>query len=62
MGLFGFIGDVASSTVKIAATPIAAAADVVGVAIGNEATATKNLIKSAGEDMKDSFDELTGEI
>ena len=58
MGLFGFIGDIVSATVKIAATPIAVVADVVSVATGDEATATKNLIKSAGEDMEDAVDEI----
>ena len=58
MGLFGFIGEVASATIKVAATPIAAAVDVVSIATGNEPDATKNLIKSAGEDLEDAGNEI----
>lgn len=58
MGLFEFIGDVASATIKVAATPLAAASDVVSAATGGKADATKKLIKSVGEDLEDAADEL----
>jgi len=58
MGLFGFLGDIASAAVKVVVTPIAVIADVVSIATGNEAKATKNLIKSVGEDLEDAGDEI----
>lgn len=58
MGLFDFLGDVASAAVKVAVTPIAVAKDVVSVATGDEPEATKKLIKSAGEDIQDAVDEI----
>jgi hypothetical protein len=61
MSLFGFFGEVASATVKIIATPIAVASDIVNVATGNEPEQTKKLIKSAGKDIEKSIDQITGE-
>lgn len=58
MGLFDALSNLASATVKIAVTPIAVAKDVVNVAIGEEAEATKNLIKSAGNDIEKAGDEI----
>lgn len=58
MGLFDFIGSVASATIKIAATPIAAAIDVVNIATGSEADTTKKLIKSVGDDLEDAIDDF----
>jgi len=58
MSLFGFIGEVASATIKIAATPLAAASDVISIAIGGDADATKNLIKSAGDDLSNAEEEI----
>lgn len=58
MGLFDFIGDVAGATVKVALAPIAVVKDVASVAIGADADSTKNLIKSAGDDISDAIDEI----
>lgn len=62
MGLFNFIGDVAGAAVKVAITPIAVVKDVVSVATGQDSDATKNLIKSAGDDLCDAVDELIPKI
>ena len=58
MGLFGFLGDVASATVKTALTPIAGVKDAISVTMGEEATATKDLFESIGEDIQDAGDEI----
>lgn len=58
MGLFGFIGNVASSAIKVAATPVAAVVDVACVATGSKADTTKNLLKSAGDDLQEAGDEI----
>jgi hypothetical protein len=55
MGLFS---NLISATVKAAITPIAVVKDVVNVATGQEADATKNLLESAGEDLEDAFDDF----
>lgn len=60
MSLFG---NAFSSLIKVALTPIAIAKDVVNVVKGEEATATKDLIESAGDDVKEATDDLAdGEI
>ena len=61
MGLFGFVGNVVSASVKVAATPIAATVDVVKIATGNEADTTKKLLKSVGDDLEDAGDQITGD-
>ena len=59
MGLFDVFLDVISATVKVALTPVAVVKDAVNVATGQEVDATKELIKSAGEDItRDSIDKL----
>lgn len=58
MGLFSFIGDVASATVKIAVTPLAVSKDIISIATDQEADATKNLLSSAGDDLEQSLDDL----
>jgi|LakMenE18May11ns_1017448.scaffolds.fasta_scaffold9951822_5 hypothetical protein len=58
MGLFGAIANIASATVKTALSPIAVVKDAVDVATGGEATATKDLINSVGEDLSDAVDEV----
>ena len=58
MSLFGFIGDVVGASVKIALTPVAVIKDVVSIATGGDADATKELIKSAGNDLSDAVDEV----
>lgn len=51
-------GNLFGSIVKVALTPIAMVKDVVNVATGEEADATKDLIKSAGDDVKEATDDL----
>jgi len=58
MGLFDFIGDVASATVKVALTPLAVAKDAVNVVTGEEPNTTKELLESAGDDLADARDEI----
>ncbi len=47
-----------SATVKTALTPIAVVKDVVNVATGEDADATKKLLSSAAEDVSDAGDDL----
>lgn len=58
MGLFNFLGDVASATIKTALTPIAIAVDTVKVFGGEDPDTTINLLGSIVEDVEDGFDEL----
>jgi len=58
MGLFRFIGDVVGATVKVALTPVAIVKDVVNVATDNEASSTRDLLKSAGNDLSSAVDEI----
>lgn len=58
MGLFGFVSEIASATVKVALTPVAVLSDACDVVTGNDATATKKLIKSAGDDVENGIDEI----
>jgi hypothetical protein len=54
----GFFSNIISATVKTALTPVAIVKDVVNVATGEEANATKKLVKSAGNDAADAVDDL----
>jgi hypothetical protein len=56
----GFFSNIVSATIKTALTPLAVVKDVVNVATGQEADATKNLLSSAGEDLEDAVDDATG--
>lgn len=56
----GFFSNLISGTVKVALTPIAVVKDVVNIAIGEDADATKDLLASAGEDFIDAIDDATG--
>ena len=56
----GFFSDILSATVKVALTPVAIVKDVVNIATGEEPDATKELFKSAGEDLDDAINEATG--
>lgn len=47
-----------SAVVKTALTPVAVVKDVVNVATGEEADATKSLLESASDDVKDACDDL----
>lgn len=52
----GFFSSIVSATVKTVLTPVAIAKDVINVAIGEEADATKELLESAREDIEDAFE------
>ena len=54
----GFLTNIISATIKTALTPIAVVKDVVNIATGEEADATKNLLSSAAEDVSDAGDDL----
>jgi len=54
----GFLTNMISATIKTALTPVAIVKDVVSIATGEEADATKNLLSSAAEDVADAADEL----
>lgn len=54
----GFLTNLISATVKTALTPIAVVKDVVNVATGEDADATKKLLSSAAEDVSDAGDDL----
>jgi hypothetical protein len=54
----GFFSNIISATVKTALTPVAVVKDVVNVATGEEADATKNLIRSAGDDTSEALADL----
>lgn len=56
----GFFSNILSATVKTVLTPVAIVKDVVNVATGEEADATKGLLSSAGEDVEDAIDDITG--
>ena len=58
MGLFDFVGEIASATIKVAATPITGVVDIAVAATGNEPTFTKDLLKSAGKDLEKAEEEL----
>lgn len=57
----GFFSEIISATVKVALSPVAVVKDVVNISTGEEADATKNLLKSAEQDLLDAFDEMVGE-
>jgi len=54
----GFFSNMISSAVKVVLTPVAVVKDVVNVATGEDADATKEHIESAVDDAKDSLDNL----
>lgn len=58
MGLFGFLGEITEAVVKVAVTPITVVKDVVSVATGNEADATKKNIESIGDNLEKSGEKL----
>lgn len=58
-----FLGKAFSAIVKTALNPIAVVKDAYNVATGEESNATKDLLESAGDDVKDATDDLVdGEI
>ena len=54
----GFLSNIISATVKTALLPVAVVKDVVNVVAGSEPDATKEMIESAIEDVKDGMDDL----
>mgnify|MGYP000058591777 CR=1 FL=1 len=54
----GFLSSIVSATIKTALTPVAVVKDAVNVVTGQEADATKRLLESSAEDVKESFDDL----
>lgn len=56
----GFFSDILSATVKTVLTPIAIVKDAVDIVKGEEPNNTKSLLQSAGEDLSDAIDEVTG--
>jgi len=54
----GFLSSIVSATIKTALTPVAVVKDAVNVVTGQEADATKRLLESSAEDIKESFDDL----
>ena len=54
----GFLTNIISATVKTVLTPVAIVKDVVNVATGEEADATKELVKSATKDVNKGIDDL----
>ena len=56
----GFFSDIISATVKTVLTPIAIVKDAVDIVKGEEPNNTKDLLQSAGEDLSDAVDEVTG--
>ena len=58
MGLFGFLGEIASATVKTVLLPVAVVIDVKDVLTGEEPENTINLGESIGEDVGNALDKL----
>lgn len=54
----GFFSNIISATVKTVLTPVAVVKDVVNIATGEDADATKKLLKSAREDASEAMDDL----
>ena len=54
----GFLGNLVSSVVKVAITPVAVVADVVKVAVGVEPETTKDLLNSAMDDLSEAGDDI----
>jgi hypothetical protein len=53
----GFLSGLVSSVVKTVISPVAVVKDVVNVATGEEPNATKDLLESAGDDIKQAADD-----
>lgn len=54
----GFLSGLFSATVKTVLTPVAIVKDVVNIATGEDADATKHLLESAGDDVKEAADDF----
>lgn len=58
----GFFSSLVSSVVKTALTPVSILTDTVEVIKGNEPNNTKNLLKSAGEDLSDAIEDVEDQL
>lgn len=59
----GFLGGIFSAVVKTVLTPVAIVKDAVNVATGEEPDATKELLRSAAEDVSEATEDLAdGEV
>lgn len=56
----GFFSSITSAIIKTVLTPVAIVKDVVNIATGEDADATKDLLASAGEDLDDAIDDACG--
>lgn len=56
----GFFSSIISATIKTTLTPVAIVKDAVNIATGEDAESTKSLLQSAGEDVSDAVDDVTG--
>lgn len=54
----GFLSGLTGALVKTALTPLAVVKDAVNVVTGEEADATKELLESAGDDVKEASEDL----
>ena len=54
----GFLGNLVSSVVKVAITPVAVVADAVKVVVGVEPETTKDLLNSAMDDLSEAGNDI----
>lgn len=54
----GFLSGMFSAVVKTVLIPVAVVKDVANIVTGEEADATKGLVESAGDDVKQATDDL----
>ena len=59
MGLFDALSDLTSAVVKTTLTPIAIVKDAADVVVGKEPENTKELLKSAADDIEEAAEDLT---
>lgn len=57
----GFFSNLTSAIVKTVLTPVAVVKDAANVVMGEEADSTKELLKSAGEDLEAAANNACGE-
>jgi len=61
MSLFNILGNITSATVKIGISPLAVVSDVLNKVVGDDSNNAEELIKSAGKDIEEIIDEVSGE-
>jgi len=57
----GFFSNIISAAVKTAVSPIAIVKDIASVAIGENPESTKKLLESAGRDVENAINNVTGD-